>query len=437
MSDLDGLTRSALGDIGQLVDADAEMAVIGAAMHSATATAEATRIVRATDFYQPSHEAAWTAITELVDAGNPVDMITVTAHMRANGTLPAAGPVFIFDCYQAGQPEAVHAHARIVADLAARRRVVTAGIRSVQLAYGLEAAPRDVATMAAEEMTSAVRTAVSDTPTIVDQVTEALDELEGQAVSEWDWPWLDLRDLLLPPRPGQFILFAARPSVGKSVTLLDIARDVALRQGKPVVLFSLEMASTEVLHRLIAAEARIPLTRLQERELDDTAWARIADVTARIMEAPLTIIDSAEASIGDIRREVRDHKPAVLLVDYIQLAKTNPAIKDRRQGLEELSRKFKVLAKEEKVTVVSAAQLRRAPQGKEAEPPSLSDLRETGSLEQDSDTVVMIHREDMEDPESPRAGEADMLVRKQRNGPRGKRTLAAQLHYARFVDMAH
>lgn len=422
-------------NLEDLVDVDAERAVLGSALRSPTAATTAAGMLTAADFYRPTHEAVWAAITTLRDAGDPVDTITVADYMRATGTLPVEGPAFVFDCYEAGRPEAVHAHARIVADLSTRRRVVLAATRAMQVARGMEGPAGDIATTAAEQMTAAVRTTTA-APTIVDQVKATLDELEGEEAAQWQWPWLDLRDLLLPPRPGQMVLFGARPSVGKSVTLLDIARDVALHQGRPVVLFSMEMSSTEVLQRLIAAEARIPLSRMQTRDLDETAWARIADVTARLMAAPLTIVDSADASVGDMRRAVREHRPVVLLVDYIQLARTDPSIRDRRQALEDMSRKLKVLAKDEKVTVVAAAQLRRPPQGREIDPPSLSDLRETGALEQDSDTVVMIHREDMEDPESPRAGEVDMLVRKQRNGPRGRVVLAAQLHYARFVDMA-
>ncbi|MCR6649732.1 MAG: AAA family ATPase [Cellulomonas sp.] len=414
-------------------DLDAERSVLASCMHSPDAITTATGMLTGDDFYKPAHEAIWNAITTLVDSGEPADEITVLNRLMADGNaahLPALQDVIGGYITAAN----VRSHAKAVREHATRRRVIQAGMRAIQLGQGMEADPREIADTAAAEMTAAARPTVEDVPTIHDQINATLTELESTDPPLWQWPWLDMRHLLLPPRPGQFVLFAARPSVGKSVTLVDIARDVAFRQGQPVVLFSLEMGATEVMLRIIAAEERIPLTRLQTKDLTEDDWAKVARATVKIAASPLTIVDAATVGLTEVRAKVREHRPVVVLFDYVQLAKTRRG--DRREVLEEVTRGLKILAKEERVTVVSAAQVSRPPKGREADPPKLSDLRETGALEQDADTVIIIHRPDMDDPESPRAGEVDMLVEKQRNGPRGARTLAAQLHYSRFVDLA-
>lgn len=414
-------------------DDSAERSVLASCMKTPAAYTTAAGIISADDFHQPAHEAIWHAITALVDAGEPADEITVLNRLLTdgNGTYLSALQAVVTGYVSDGH---VHAHARTIRDHATRRRLIAAGTRVVQLAQGMEGTPGQIAETAAAEIDAAARPTVEEVPSIHDQLSAALTELESDAPPLWQWPWIDMRHLLLPPRAGQFVLFAARPSVGKSVTLVDIARDVAFRQHLPVVLFSLEMSATEVLLRIIAAEERIPLTRLQTKELTTDDWAKVARATSMVAQSQLTIVDAASVGLSEVRAKVREHRPVLVLFDYIQLAKTRQG--DRRQVLEEVTRGLKVLAKDEQVTVVSAAQVRRAPQGKEADPPKLSDLRETGSLEQDADTVVIIHRPDMDDPESPRAGEVDMIVEKQRNGPRGARTLAAQLHYSRFVDLA-
>lgn len=419
-----------------VIDLDAERAVIGAALASPSAARDACAILAPRDFHHPPHEWAWDAVTALHEAGHPVDAVTVAARMRQDGTLTRTDPTMLTDCLAVGRSEAIRHYARIVADLACRRRLITAGTRVVQVAEGAEASTKDLVTMALEEIGAASRPSIADAATLSEQVADAVNAISETRTAGWRWPWEDLNRLLLPAQPGQFILFAARPAVGKSVTLVDIARHVAVHQQLPVVLHTLEMSTTEVLHRMLAAEAKVMLDHIKRNELSEDEWARLLDASIRVGDAPLTIVDDATAGLPEVQASIRTYKPAVLLFDYFQLGRTNPAVKDRRLALEELSRGFKVTAKETGVPIVSAAQVRRKPQGHEGDPPALSDLRETGSLEQDCDVAVMIHREDAEEPECARAGEVDLIVTKQRNGPTGTATLVHQLHYSRFVDMA-
>jgi len=419
-------------------DLDAERAVLGAALTSAAALAEVTGIVTGADFYKPAHEATWAAVVALHDQGRPVDTITVVARMQEDGTLHRfGGPLAVHDL-AASVITAANAgyHARIVLEHAARRRLIAAGTRIVQVASGAEATTSDLVATALDELTAAARPTRLDTPTLVEQVNAAIDAIETSQSCGWNWPWTDVRRVLVPPAPGNFVLFAARPGVGKSVTLIDLARHIAIHCNLPVVLHTLEMSATEVIHRIVAAEERIPLDHIKQNTLTDDEWGRVAAAVQKIVSSPLVIVDDPTAGVPEVRASIRTHRPAAVLFDYFQLGRTNPAVKDRRQALEEMSRGFKLLAKEEQVPVIAAAQVNRKSQDRTTKVPMLSDLRETGSLEQDCDTAVMIHREDVEEPECERAGEVDMIVAKQRHGGQGRAVLVHQLHYSRFVDMA-
>lgn len=419
-------------------DEAAEAAVLGAVMQSPTALTEVAPLLAGEDFYLPRHELVWEAVCALADAGEGVDPITVGDCMRRAGTLDrAGGQVALFDLV-AGVPTVSNAgyYARIVREKATLRRLLAAGTRIVQTATGTDGAAGDVAAVAMAELSAAVRPATDAEPTIAEQVEEALSAMEDTATAGWTWPWTDLNRVMIPPTPGQFILVAARPGVGKTVTLVDIARHVALRHGLPVTFHTVEMPATELVHRIISAEERIPLSHIKRGELSQDEWARVARASQRIIESGLKIIPEREkSSIPAIRAAIEKHKPAVVLLDYFQIAKTDPTTRDRRQALEEMSRDMKALAKEKTVPIVAAAQLNRE-SAKRDGPPMLSEMRETGALEQDCDAAILLHRPDATEPECDRAGEVDLLIAKQRNGPTGRATLVHQLHYSRFVDMA-
>lgn len=419
-------------------DPEAEAAVLGAVLQSAAALTEVGPLLTGTDFYTPAHELVWDAITTLADAGDRPDPITVADTLAHTGVLDRVGGIPALHTMVAAVPVVANVgyYARIVRETAALRRLVAAGTRIVQTASETGTRPDDVASIAMTELAGAVRPAADAEPTIAEQVEEALSAMEDTATAGWTWPWADLNRSLNPPVPGQFILVAARPSVGKSVTLVDIARHVALRHGLPVTFHTVEMPATEIVHRIISAEERIPLSHIKRGELTQDERARVARAAQRIIESPLRIIpDKAKSSIPEIRAAIRTHRPAVVLLDYFQIAKTDPTIRDRRQALEEMSREMKSLAKDEAVPIIAAAQLNRE-SVKRGGPPMLSEMRETGALEQDCDVAILLHRPDVLEPECERAGEVDLIIDKQRNGPRGIATLVHQLHYSRFVDMA-
>jgi HKD family nuclease/KaiC/GvpD/RAD55 family RecA-like ATPase len=250
----------------------------------------------------------------------------------------------------------------------------------------------------------------------------------------------DLDDLTRGLHPGQLALIAARPGTGKSVLAMDVARSAAIRHHLPTIVFSLEMSSAELSQRIIAAEAKVLLHQLRAGTLSEDDWSKIARRSGEIADAPLFVNDSAYVSLESLRAEaarVREqHGLALLVIDYLQLMLPPRRTDNRQQEVSDLSRGLKLLAKELEVPVLAVSQLNRGPEQRQDRRPLLADLRESGGLEQDSDLVLMIHREDMYERESPRAGEADLLLVKHRNGPTATTTVAFQGHFARFMDMA-
>jgi replicative DNA helicase len=240
--------------------------------------------------------------------------------------------------------------------------------------------------------------------------------------------------------PGQLVIVAGRPSLGKSALAVDFLRSAAIKHGLPSCIFSLEMGRNEITMRLLSAESRVPLHSMRSGTMTDQDWTRLARRMGEVSSAPLFIDDSPNMSLMEIRAKCRRlkqrHDLRLVIVDYLQLMSSPRRVENRQQEVSEFSRSLKLLAKELDVPVVALSQLNRGPEQRADKKPQLSDLRESGSLEQDADVVILLHREDAYERESPRAGEADLIVAKHRNGPTATVTVAFQGHYSRFVDMA-
>ena len=235
------------------------------------------------------------------------------------------------------------------------------------------------------------------------------------------------------------IVLAARPAVGKSTLGLDIARHALIHNGDPAVIFSLEMSRSEITMRMLSAEARVALNNIRSGALTDEEWGRLAKRMGEISQAPLFIDDSPNLSLMEIRAKARRlkqrHGLKLIVIDYLQLMTAGKRVENRQQEVSEFSRNLKLLAKELDVPVIAISQLNRSPEQRADKKPMLSDLRESGSIEQDADVVILLHRDDMYDGQN-RSGEADLIIAKHRNGPTRTVTVSAQLHFARFSDMA-
>ncbi len=454
----EALVRQAVPDPTEAVfdrtppqDVAAEQSVLGGMLLSKDAIADVVEILRPGDFYRPAHAIIFETILDLYGRGEPADPVTVTAALTDAGLINRVGGMtYVHDLVHTVPTAANTAYyARIVADRAILRRLVEAGTRIVQLGYGAAGAGRDTADVvdlaqqAVYEVTE--RRVSEDVQSLAEMLQPTLDEIEAMGSREGQLigvptGFADLDRLLHGLHPGQLIVVAGRPGLGKSTVALDFARHASIRHGLTSAIFSLEMSKVEIVTRVLSAEARVPLHVLRSGQLSDDDWTRLARRMGEISEAPLFIDDTPNLTLMEIRAKARRlrqrHDLRLLVVDYLQLMSSPRKVESRQQEVSELSRGLKLLAKEIECPVVAVAQLNRGPEQRTDKRPQLADLRESGAIEQDSDVVILLHRDDYYDKESPRAGEADFIVAKHRNGPTGTVTVAAQLHYSRFVDMA-
>jgi replicative DNA helicase len=429
-------------------DVAAEQSVLGAMLLSKDAIADVVETLRGQDFYRPAHEAIYEAILDLYGRGEPADAVTLCAELTKRGELGRVGGAPYVHTLVAGVPTAANAgfYAAIVRDRAVMRRLVEAGTRIVQYGYAQEGDVDAVVDRAQAEIYGVTdRRSSEDYLPIADLVEGTLNEIEligsrGGEMVGVPTGFRDLDTLTNGLHPGQLVIVAARPALGKSTLALDVARAAAIQHGQTAVIFSLEMGRTEITMRMLSAEATVPLHHMRSGSMTDTDWERIASTVGRVQAAPLFIDDSPNMTMMEIRAKCRRlaqrHALRLVVIDYLQLMTSGKKVESRQVEVSEFSRSLKLLAKELQVPVVALSQLNRGPEQRTDKKPMLSDLRESGSLEQDADMVILLHREDAYERESPRAGEADFIVAKHRNGPTSTVTVAFQGHYSRFVDMA-
>jgi replicative DNA helicase len=431
-------------------DLSAEQSVLGGMLMSKDAIADVVEELRGVDFYKPAHEMVFEAILDLFGRGEPADPVTVAAELTKRGELARVGGAPYLHTLVASVPTAANAgyYARIVAELAILRRLVQAGTRIVQLGYATDGGDVEeiVNSAQAEVYAVADQRSSEDYLPLRDLVGPTIDELqriESKTGDDGAVPtgFTDLDALTNGLHPGQMVIIAARPAIGKSTIALDICRNAAIRNNQAAVIFSLEMGRTEITMRMLSAEAGVSLKHMRDGSLRDDEWQRIVGASGRAHDAPLFIDDSPNMSMMEIRAKCRRLKQnndlKLVAVDYLQLMTSGKRVESRQQEVSEFSRALKLLAKEIEVPVIAVAQLNRGPEQRGDKKPMMSDLRESGSLEQDADVVMLLHREDAYEKEHPRAGEADIIVAKQRSGPTGTVTVAFQGHYSRFVDMGH
>ncbi|CAB4598041.1 unannotated protein [freshwater metagenome] len=426
-------------------DLIAEQGVLGGMLLSKDAIADVVEIIRDRDFYRPAHELIYDAIVDLYGRGEPVDPVTVSAELTKRGDIARAGGAPYLHTLISSVPTAANAgyYAKIVRERAILRRLVEAGTKIVQLGYSTEGEVDDAVDQAQAEVYSVTeRRANEDYVQLSTLLPAALDEIEkisqgvmGEGVKTG---FKELDSLTNGLHPGNMIVLAARPAVGKSTLGLDIARHASIHKGDTSVIFSLEMSRSEITMRMLSAEARVALNNIRAGTLNDEEWARLARRMGEISEAPLFIDDSPNLSLMEIRAKARRlkqrHNLKLIVIDYLQLMTSGKRVENRQQEVSEFSRQLKLLAKELNVPIIAISQLNRSPEQRSDKKPLLSDLRESGSIEQDADVVILLHRDDLYDNQN-RSGEADLIVAKHRNGPTRTITVSAQLHFARFVDM--
>jgi replicative DNA helicase len=376
-------------------DVAAEQSVLGGMLMSKDAIADVVEVVRGTDFYRPAHQTIFDVVVDLYGRGEPADAVTVSAELTRRGEIGRVGGGPYLHTLLASVPTAANAgfYARIVAEQAILRRLVEAGTRVVQLGYGAGGGTGEVdeivdrAQQAVYEVTE--RRTSEDYTLLEHLMTPTMDELEaisgrGGGMAGVPTGFADLDRLTNGLHPGQLIVIAGRPGLGKSTLGLDIARSASIKHGHTSCIFSLEMSKTEITMRLLSAEARVPLHHMRSGTMTDDDWTRLATRMGQVSEAPLYIDDSPNLTMMEIRAKARRlrqrNRLQLVVIDYLQLMSGNRKAESRQQEVSELSRSLKLLAKELEVPVIAMSQLNRGAEQRTDKKPQLSDLRESGCL---------------------------------------------------------
>ena len=432
-------------------DERAERSVLGAMLLNQDVITDVSDALRPEDFYFPANQLVYRTITDLYAHGSDIDAVVVAGQLDRNNDLERVGGAPYLHTLISEVPTAANAryYAEIVEEKSILRQLVNAGTHVVQLGYeGEDGMEIDaVVDRAQQELFQISRkNAGEDYKVLGDLLQDTVDELAAIAQGgglEQGVPtgFIDLDKLTNGLHAGQMIIIAARPGVGKSTLALDFMRSCSIQQGKTSVIFSLEMSASEIIMRMLSAETEIKLSSMRSGQMGEQDWEKLTRRLEEIQDAPLFIDDSPNLTMMEIRSKARRLKQQqgldLIVLDYLQLMSSGKRVESRQQEVSEFSRNLKLLAKELEVPVIAISQLNRGPEARTDKKPQLADLRESGSLEQDADMVFLLYRPDSQDRDDERAGEADIIVAKHRGGPIDTIPVAHQLHYSRFVNMAH
>ncbi|MEY2417708.1 MAG: replicative helicase [Actinomycetota bacterium] len=430
-------------------DLAAETSLLGAMLLSPNAIGAAAEVhLTAGDFYKPAHGHIYEAIEALYHRGEPADPVTVSDELHRDGLLEAIGGAATLVEIQRGTPAISNAarYARIVEEMSQLRRLIGVAAEIADLGYSL---PDDVATVLdrAETLVFDVkqRRLSDDMMPVSELLTDALDKLEalydrGEAVTGVPTGFEELDHRLAGLQPNNLVVVGARPAVGKTSFALGILAHAAMEARVPSLLFSLEMGKDEITQRLLCSEARVDAGKLRTGNFDDRDWQKITAAVGRLAEAPIYIDDNPNVTVMDIRAKARRLKAreglGLIIIDYMQLMTGRNKAENRQVEVAEMSRSLKILARELEIPVMALSQLSRTLEQRQDKRPMLSDLRESGSLEQDADVVMFLYRDELYHPDSADKGIAEVIVAKHRSGPTGTTQLAFLPQFTRFATMA-
>jgi replicative DNA helicase len=430
---------------------EAEQAVIGALLIDPNAIAKVVDIIKADNFYKQAHKLIYSTVVNLFNNNEPIDVVTVSESLKSNDKLEqAGGRAYINDLALSVITSAnIEYYAKIVADKAIMRDLIKAGGEIATIAY--EDSNPEKAVDKAEQLVfniaqrktpdnlTHVGEIVLDSYNLIEARYNNRDELIGVPSG-----FYDLDSLTAGFQPSDLIIVAARPSMGKTAFCLNIAQEVGIRKKKPVAIFSLEMSREQLVQRMLCSEAEIDSNRLRTGHMHAEDWAKLAKAMNDMGDCPIFIDDSPGLSISEMRAKcrrlcMREKELGLIIIDYLQLMEGSDNRKqDRVQEISGISRGLKGLARELKVPVIALSQLSRAVESRQNKRPMLSDLRESGSIEQDADIVMFIYREEYYEPENlEKKNKAEIIVAKHRNGPVGSVELLFQNNITKFKNPAN
>jgi|Deesub1362B_J571_1020462.scaffolds.fasta_scaffold02174_7 replicative DNA helicase len=428
---------------------EAEVSVLGGILLDNEALSKALEVLRPEDFYKEAHRLIFQGIVELFDRNEPVDVITLSNSLGSQGRLETVGGLDYLTALVDQVPTAanVEYYARIVKEKSVLRRLIQRCSEIVQACYEERPNLDEFLDEVEQEIFEVAEDRVSRSYFPIKEVIKSsFETIEGlyerkSLITGVPSGFMDLDALTAGFQPSDLVIIAARPSMGKTAFCLDVARYVAVEAEIPVAFFSLEMSKEQIALRLLCAQAEVDGSKLRRGILRESDWPKLFTAAGVLSESPIYVDDTAALSVLEMRAKARRLKAekgiGLIIVDYLQLMRARSTDRSREQEISEISRSLKALAKELNIPVIALSQLNRRVEERGDKRPQLSDLRESGALEQDADVILFIYRDEVynRSPDNPKRGTAEIIVGKQRNGPAGVTvTLAFLEPYATFRD---
>lgn len=444
------MTRPASGDPffekGLPSNVEAERSILGAILLDNTVCNQAIELLRREDFFLDSHRRIFDKMVALTERGSPIDLITLSDELRRAAEFEQIGGATYIASLIDGVPrtDTIEHYAKIVKSKAQLRKLITASNQIIANCFDEEDDP-DVIIDRAEQMIfqiaeDRVRQGFQYIGEVAQRRLEQIEQMAGRPEMITGVPtgFTDFDQMTSGLQRQDLIIIAARPSMGKTALALNMAQ-YAAKNGNTVGIFSLEMSAEQLVSRLLCSEARVDAHRLRTGYLNREEWARLADALRRLCETQVFIDDTPGTNVLEMRAKSRrlkaEHGMDLLIIDYLQLMSGRGRIESRQQEVSQISRDLKGLAKELNVPVIALSQLSRATETRSDHRPQLSDLRESGSIEQDADVVCFIYREEVYNQSDENRGTAELIIGKQRNGPTGTAQLAFLKEFTRFENM--
>lgn len=426
---------------------DAEQSVLGSLLIDHETLPQVSRFLKPEDFYLESHKLVYDAVLDLDEVGEPIDLVTVTEYLKKKGNLDKIGGAAYLASLANSVPTAAHIehYGHIVEEKSLLRNLILLATRISTLGYRgeenaerlIHEAERMLSELGSRRISSvfkSLREVLVDCFQNLQQVYEHKGEIKGVPTG-----FIDLDRMCTGFHGGDFIIIAARPSMGKTSLGMQIAYNAGKEMQKGVAVFSLEMSKEQLAQRILCAEAGVDMHKLRTGFISEEDWIHLMSTGREISKIPLYIDDSATLTVGQIRAKTRrlqsEKGLCLVVIDYLQLMQDGRRVENRQQEIANISRSLKGLAKELNIPILALAQLSRSVEQRQDKRPLMSDLRESGSLEQDADIVMFIYRDEYYNPESEKKGIAEIIVGKQRNGPVGKIELAFVKEYTKFFSL--
>lgn len=426
---------------------EAEQSVIGAMIIDKSAIAKALEKLNDEDFYRDGHKVIFKAIREMFSKDMAVDLVTLLEYLKSTDMLEKAGGVtYISEVSSSVITTAnLEAYIKIVEEKSTLRKLIKSATNIIEESYNKQDKVEEVLDLAQKKIFDlAEKQGSNDYEPLANVLERGFLEIERLFNNKGSITGVGsgIRDLDAKTsgfQKGDMVLIAARPSMGKTTFSLNIAEHAALREGKSVVIFSLEMSKEQLAYKLLCSEANVDMLKLRTGNLDDDDWERIARATGPLSKARIYIDDTAGLSVMEMRSKCRkikmEHGIDMILIDYLQLMSGSSGSESRQQEVSEISRSIKALAKEMECPVIALSQLSRAPEQRADHRPMLSDLRESGSIEQDADVVMFLYRDEYYNKETEEKGIGECIIAKQRNGPVGTVKMAWIGAHSKFADL--